>query len=276
MRYFFILYLASLFCIENIQAQRNIDINDVSMLDMPDGRRFVYEKDTVKAPLEGRVYLIDGMSGYIDAGFKDGYAVGKWNIYKKSNLIESMFYDDGYLDGEYIELSAYGNIRTLGYYRKGKKNGSWDEFYESGDKNKTCTYEDGDKILQIYYNTDGSIRSEQEFKNGDKNGVYRLYSYPDHLLKIERNFVDGTLFGKQFIWYTSNLNDYYQYSNYNEFGKLDGDFSEIYIDTKNVKTKGQYKNGRQMGKWIYGEPDGTIYQQNTYDNDGRLIESKKF
>lgn len=276
MRYFFILYLASLFCIENIQAQRNIDINDVSMLDMPDGRRFVYEKDTVKAPLEGRVYLIDGMSGYIDAGFKDGYAVGKWNIYKKSNLIESMFYDDGYLDGEYIELSAYGNIRTLGYYRKGKKNGSWDEFYESGDKNKTCTYEDGDKILQIYYNTDGSIRSEQEFKNGDKNGVYRLYSYPDHLLKIERNFVDGTLVGKQFIWYTSNLNDYYQYSNYNEFGKLDGDFSEIYIDTKNVKTKGQYKNGRQMGKWIYGEPDGTIYQQNTYDNDGRLIESKKF
>lgn len=276
MRYFFILYLASLFCIENIQAQRNIDINDVSMLDMPDGRRFVYEKDTVKAPLEGRVYLIDGMSGYIDAGFKDGYAVGKWNIYKKSNLIESMFYDDGYLDGEYIELSAYGNIRTLGYYRKGKKNGSWDEFYESGDKNKTCTYEDGDKILQIYYNTDGSIRSEQEFKNGDKNGVYRLYSYPDHLLKIERNFVDGTLVGKQFIWYTSNLNDYYQYSNYNEFGKLDGDFSEIYIDTKNVKTKGQYKNGRQMGKWIYGEPDGTIYQQNTYDSDGRLIESKKF
>ncbi|MFT3994081.1 MAG: hypothetical protein QM660_07225 [Dysgonomonas sp.] len=276
MRYFFILYLASLFCIENIQAQRNIDINDVSMLDMPDGRRFVYEKDTVKAPLEGRVYLIDGMSGYIDAGFKDGYAVGKWNIYKKSNLIESMFYDDGYLDGEYIELSAYGNIRTLGYYRKGKKNGSWDEFYESGDKNKTCTYEDGDKILQIYYNTDGSIRSEQEFKNGDKNGVYRLYSYPDHLLKIERNFVDGTLVGKQFIWYTSNLNDYYQYSNYNEFGKLDGDFSEIYIDTKNVKTKGQYKNGRQMGKWIYGEPNGTIYQQNTYDNDGRLIESKKF
>lgn len=276
MRYFFILYLASLFCIENIQAQRNIDINDVSMLDMPDGRRFVYEKDTVKAPLEGRVYLIDGMSGYIDAGFRDGYAVGKWNIYKKSNLIESMFYDDGYLDGEYIELSAYGNIRTLGYYRKGKKNGSWDEFYESGDKNKTCTYEDGDKILQIYYNTDGSIRSEQEFKNGDKNGVYRLYSYPDHLLKIERNFVDGTLVGKQFIWYTSNLNDYYQYSNYNEFGKLDGDFSEIYIDTKNVKTKGQYKNGRQMGKWIYGEPNGTIYQQNTYDNDGRLIESKKF
>lgn len=276
MRYFFILYLASLFCIENIQAQRNIDINDVSMLDMPDGRRFVYEKDTIKAPLEGRVYLIDGMSGYIDAGFKDGYAVGKWNIYKKSNLIESMFYDDGYLDGEYIELSAYGNIRTLGYYRKGKKNGSWDEFYESGDKNKTCTYEDGDKILQIYYNTDGSIRSEQEFKNGDKNGVYRLYSYPDHLLKIERNFVDGTLVGKQFIWYTSNLNDYYQYSNYNEFGKLDGDFSEIYIDTKNVKTKGQYKNGRQMGKWIYGEPNGTIYQQNTYDNDGRLIESKKF
>lgn len=276
MRYFFILYLASLFCIENIQAQRNIDINDVSMLDMPDGRRFVYEKDTVKAPLEGRVYLIDGMSGYIDAGFKDGYAVGKWNIYKKSNLIESMFYDDGYLDGEYIELSPYGNIRTLGYYRKGKRNGSWDEFYESGDKNKTCTYEDGDKILQIYYNTDGSIRSEQEFKNGDKNGVYRLYSYPDHLLKIERNFVDGTLVGKQFIWYTSNLNDYYQYSNYNEFGKLDGDFSEIYIDTKNVKTKGQYKNGRQMGKWIYGEPNGTIYQQNTYDNDGRLIESKKF
>lgn len=274
MKRLFIIYFIFTYSFINICAQAIVEIHDINIINLGDGQKFAHRKDETKTPLQGKIRLITGITTeYIDTDFKDGYIDGKWEYYENNKLIESTTYKDGYLDGEYIKLSTDGDILLIGNYLRGKKEGTWDEFSSAGDRRSTMTYKGDSKIRQVDYYLDGSVKTEKNFKDGKEDGVYRLYTYEDHEVKIERNYVAGKQVGKQFIWYTSNQNDYYQYSNYNKRGRLDGDFLEKYINGGHIKQSGKYIDGLKTGKWIYGEPDGTIYKEEIYEK-GLLVNNK--
>jgi antitoxin component YwqK of YwqJK toxin-antitoxin module len=353
------------------QAQE-LQITDIEMLNLGDGRLFARERKNEKA-LNGRVHIITGYTTeYIDAGFAEGYADGKWEYFKKNTLSEitnyskgwlngetikfyadgtavqtkvnlkngkadgtitrytpdgkleyeksmkdgieegaersydvsgkvvsetvfkngkaegksfahynrgsrdaylkTEYYKAGVLDGDYSEIYANGTVKVKGKYLNGKKEDVWEANKEDGKKKPTETFKNGNLIKRITYFTDDKIEMERNFdENGKQHGVEKKYDWEDGSLKTELNYVHGKQAGKQVRYMNSNAGNYIETSFYNEAGQKDGEYSEIFVDKKTVKTKGWYVNDKKNGKWTYGYNNGTIYKEETYEN-GKLID----
>lgn len=257
----------------NIFSQNQIEITDIQMNNLGDDQMYAHKRDEAKTPLNGKVRIITGFTTeYIDAEFKDGYGINKWEYYRKNKLTIAVNFKEGYMDGEFIEFYPSGDIKEKGQYLKGQKDGTWETFKSDGIIKLTEVYDKGEKIKTITYYTDGKTDRERNFKNGKEHGIDRQYTWEGEL-KSEKNYVNGKQVGKQVQYYSSNQSNFVQTSNYNEKGQLDGDFSEIFVDNKATKTKGKYKDGQKVGKWIYGYSH-QLYKEEIYEN-GKLIETKK-
>lgn len=260
--------------IGNAFSQEKIEIADIVMNNLGDDQMYAHKRNEAKTPLNGKVRIITGFTTeYINAEFKNGYGVNQWEYYRKNKLNTSVHFKDGYLDGSFVEYYPGGDIKMKGQYVKGQKNGTWETFKDDGIVKLTEIFDNGSVTKRVTYYTDGTVDMERNFKNGKEHGVSRQYTYPDGILKSEKNYVNGKQVGKQMQYYTSNQNDFVQNSNYNDRGQLDGEFTEIFAEKKTLKTKGLYKDGRKIGKWVYGYPNG-LYKEETYEN-GKLMDTKK-
>lgn len=270
----FLIVILSFSFLGNAFSQQKIELTDIVMTNLGDDQMYAHKRDEAKTPLNGKVRIITGYTTeYIDAEFKDGYGVNKWEYYRKNKLNSSVHFKDGYLDGSYTEYYPGGDIKIKGEYQKGQKNGKWETLKDDGTIKLTEVYDTGSLTQKITYYTDGTVDMERNYKNGKEHGISRQYTYPDGELKSEKNYVNGKQVGKQMQYYTSNQHNYIQTSYYNDNGKLDGEFTEIFADKETIKTKGMYKNGRKTGKWVYGYPH-KLYKEEIYE-DGKLIETKK-
>ncbi len=257
----------------NSFAQDKIEIADIVMNNLGDDQMYAHKRDEAKTPLNGKVRIITGFTTeYIDAEFKNGYGINKWEYYRKNKLTISVNLKDGYMDGEFTEFYPSGDIKEKGRYIKGQKDGTWETLKSDGIIKQTEVFEKGEKIKTITYYTDGKVDRERNFKNGKEHGIDKQYTWEGDL-KSEKNYVNGKQVGKQTQYYSSNQSNFVQISNYNDKGQLDGEFTETFADNKAVKTKGQYKEGRKTGKWVYGYPH-KLYKEEIYE-DGKLLETKK-
>ena len=248
-------------------AQNNIQLGDIEMVNLGDKQLYAHKRGDYDAPITGKTRIITGVTTeYIDAEFKDGFAVGNWEYYANNNKMAVMNYVDGYLDGEFSEYYSGGGLEIKGYYLKGQKHGTWETFNGDGTIKLMEVYEN-DKIAKIIsYHTNGSVDRERNFKNGKEHGFDKQYT-SEGTLKSERNYVDGKQVGPQTQFYLSNAGDYTQKSSYNEQGQLDGSFSEIYESTGTVKIKGHYLKGQKHGTWETFKNDGVIKLTEVYEND---------
>jgi len=257
----------------NLFSQQQIEIADIVMNNLGDDQMYAHKRDEAKTPLNGKVRIITGFTTeYIDAEFKDGFGINLWEYYRKNKLTVKVHFKEGYMDGEFIEYYPGGDIKVKGQYIKGQKNGTWETLKDDGILKLTEVYENGSLTKKITYYTDGKIDMERNYKNDKEHGISKAYTF-EGTLKSEKNYVNGKQVGKQMQYYTSNQNDYIQTSNYNEKGQLDGDFSEIFAENKAVKSKGKYKEGKKIGKWVYGYSH-QLYKEETYE-DGKLTDTKK-
>jgi Uncharacterized protein conserved in bacteria len=251
-------------------SQNQLQIADVEIVNLGDGQRYVHKRDEAKTPVNGKVRFITGMTTeYIDTELKDGYVDGKWDYYERNVLKESTSFKNGYVDGEYAEYFRSGDVKFKGHFAKGEKHGSWEEFNIDGDKKVMEIYDGGRMTKKVTYYLNGNVDAERNYQNGREHGVAKRYTL-DGKMKSEQNYVNGKRVGKQVVHYSSNQEDYIQTSYYNENGKLDGDFSEIYVKNNNVKSKGKYKNGQKDGKWITGYANG-MTKEEVYNN-GVLVD----
>jgi antitoxin component YwqK of YwqJK toxin-antitoxin module len=253
MKHFFTIILLLCLTALSIQAQE-LKISDIEMMNLGDGRLFARkaaldEKD--QKPINGRVRIITGYTTeYIDAGFDNGYADGKWEYYSRNKLSEVMNYSKGLLNGEKII------------------------YYEDGKIKEQSMMKDGKVQKRTTYFTDGKVERERNFdEDGKEHSTDKRYDWKTGKLKAELNYIHGKQVGKQVRYMTSNVGDYTETSYYNEAGLKDGDYSEIFIQDNNVKAKGQYINDKKNGKWIYGYEHGVLYKEETYDN-GQLVDTK--
>ena len=68
-------------------------------------------------------------------------------------------------NGDFEELSVYGYLTLKGSFKNGDKDGEWQYFYYTGDKEKVSNYEDG--VLNGPYNyfyDNGQVNVEGNYK----------------------------------------------------------------------------------------------------------------
>ena len=258
--YLLTLLILILTAVQSATAQNEVKLRDIECYNLGDGRYFCRDKET-KKPLQGSSRIIDGYtSQYTEATFKDGIPNGSWKVYKYKKLAEERTYKNGELDGPYKEYyTDGGTVKTSCTYVNGKKDG---------------------KLLQ-YYN-DGKIEIEAEYKDGKRNGWERKYNYDDGSLKSEVFYKDDEVSSdtgsggpvKQTKQITSNQGNYVQ-TFYAINGKYEGEYTEQWMEgAKAMKAKGQYKDGKKTGLWVYEDVSGKKESEENYLNgelDGTFI-----
>ncbi len=261
--------------LSQVNAQNTLKIEEIEIVNLGDGQQYAHKRDDDKTPLEGKIRIITGYTTeYIDADFKEGYAEGRWEYYKKNKLNSYVTYKNGYLNGECGELDYSGEPKETGNYKNGKKDGKWYTYYSGDEVKEMKEYKDDELRKTIEYFTDGSISSERNFLNKKEHGAEKRYDWETGRLKTDKYYENGKPVGKQMQYYSSNRDDYIQVSNYSKDGKLHGKYTETYAETNKIKVEGQYKDGKKTGTWRYGTKDGKITKEEKYQ-DNKLIETKK-
>ena len=108
---FLFVFLCSTFSIQ-IRGQQSIKISDINLVNLGDGQAYAHNKDEAKTPVKGKVRIITGVTTeYINAQFNDeGLAIGKWEYYKNNELRSYISYENGYMNGEWGEVSSSGDL----------------------------------------------------------------------------------------------------------------------------------------------------------------------
>ena len=272
-------YLISLSVIvmlsENVvsYAQSSVNLSDIEMVNLGDNQLYAHKRGNYDSPVTGKIRIMTGVTTeYIDAEFKNGFAAGKWQYFDNNKKTIEMNYLNGYLDGEYIKYYSGGDVEFKGRYLKGQKHGKWETFKSDGTIKLTEVFANDDMTKKITYYADGSVDRERNYKNGKEHGIDKQYT-SEGKLKAENNYVNGKQVGAQMKFYASNAGNYIERCNYNAQGKLDGMFTETFEENGAVKKKGQYKDGRKVGRWTYGYLSG-LYKEEEY-KDGKLIETNQ-
>ena len=109
-------------------------------------------------------------SGYLFMleNYENGLRQGESLVFSAdSTVLERIFYVDGLLNGERILYYPYGNVMFKYTYELGVLNGPYQYFFESG-----------------------SIGEEGQFKEGKKDGLWKIYDVESPEVQ-EINYIDG-------------------------------------------------------------------------------------
>lgn len=220
------------------QAQKEYSIEQVSAINVGDGR-ILFRDLTTESPLNGDRRIIDGYhSAYIRAEFKDGFYNGKYEEY------------------------GYGKLLCEGAYKEGRKNGVFKTYDSEGRVKEEKSYKDAklDGAHRTYYTT-GQIEREVNYSNGKQDGKELAYD-PDGTLRRDHTYKDGKQVGKQFTFLKGTY-ELYETEYYDEYGRKDGDYSSIFTFGL-PHVLGHYKNGLKDGRWIEFAESGDTLTVQTY------------
>lgn len=180
--------------------------------------------------------------------FENGKEVGVFKFYditesKRPVVIKTFFPDSDSLFVQFYRLN--GSIQTEGVLNRKKRVGNWK-----------------------YYYPDGTIMSEENYKNGLLNGEQLVY-YPDGQVTEFAVYKDGLLHGV-----TSKYSDQgvlieeVTYLN----GKANG-LAKYFELNGDLKETGHYKDGQRIGKWEY-YLDGEIASEKDKKKKNTFTKSK--
>ena len=114
-------------------AQKEYKIDQVSVVNVGDGRLLFQELKTEKA-LNGEHRIIDGYhSAYVLASFKDGFYDGGYKEYVDNILITEGSYKGGRKDGLFKINSKFdGKLKEEKSYKEGKLDGTSKSYFTTG------------------------------------------------------------------------------------------------------------------------------------------------
>lgn len=231
----FLLLLPSL-----VQAQKEYPIEQVSAINVGDGRILFRDLKTEK-PLGGDHRIIDGYhSAYVQAEFKDGFYNGRY------------------------EEHVYNKLKCEGAYKDGRKDGTFKWYDDEGRVKEEKSYKGGklDGAHKTYYPT-GAVEREVNYRDGKQDGKELSYDF-DGTLRRDHTYKDGKQVGKQFTFLEGTY-ELYETAYYNEYGQKDGDYSSVFTFGL-PHVLGHYKNGQKDGQWIEIAESGDTLVIETYVN----------
>ena len=130
----------------------------------------------------------------LEEGFLlNGKRTGTWITYHlgKSAVKSTVSYVDGQLNGPFMEYNDRGQVESIVTY----KNGLYDGFfakYKFSRPLQEATYKNNklDGVRKIYYENNGKIQSETEYKDGVQHGMHRFYNEKGQTL-MEYEYKNG-------------------------------------------------------------------------------------
>jgi antitoxin component YwqK of YwqJK toxin-antitoxin module len=224
-------------------------------------------------------------------------------------------------NGEEKEYHYNGQLSAIGIYVKGAKEGKWTYYDEQGKLKKTGNYTNDKTAGEWkFYDKDGNLSDILNYENGLSESYYtngKLKSKGKNVTSVEKYYKTGTFetyneftseletlesFKKgkpigEYIIYGRN-GDLKEIGNYDENGKLSGEWKEYYYsylqnsDNKypkaTLKVTGYFKNGNTTGEWKLYYENGNLnavghFENNEktgewkyYDEKGNLIKTEKY
>ena len=179
--------------------------------------------------------------------------VTKFYEYSSQKKEEYQVDAQGVMNGFYKNYLDDGRLIKHYNYLNGIEHGSWIEYYGTGPKTNGFVTCFGKPMLERQYDK-GKILWEKDFTCVDNLQV----------IETKREIMkDGTY--KLTTYYPNGKPEEVKYlSNFS--GTSVGEFISYYEDGKTA-VKGQYKDGRQMGKWVAFYPKGDTFEITDYFHD---------
>ena len=201
--------------------------------------------DDKNKPLSGCYHIIIHRNKYIVANISKGVLEGEWTMYAYGdNVVEKAFFKNGCYDGKFV--STYSDHETYTF--------------------KNCKLQHF-----IAYHSNGQLKVERNYENGQLHGEVKEYDDEGKLIK-ESNFANGKRHGKQL---EVRSNGYSIISNYNN-GLQVGEYLAKF-GNENVSEKGEYdSDGKKIGKWIDNRENGNPHEETNYKDGEYHGEVKKY
>jgi len=251
----------------NLVSYHNIDNIDNSQHDVGDVfNYFWYINTNNEARATSLVNLcVNGYNqGLHEMWYKTWYENGNS---QSSNIKSQGYYDKGKEHGMWKQWYKNGNIKSRGNYDKGERQGVWEEWHNNGNIKSIGSYE-LDGLENINYskkyglweewNSDGCLKNTCWYDRGKKHGVYNYY-YDDGQLGNTGLYNYDKKSGLWQAWYRDGtLMHNWHYDNDKEHGLW-----EAWGKNGKIKSKGYYNNDRKLGVW------------ETFDENGNLVETVK-
>jgi antitoxin component YwqK of YwqJK toxin-antitoxin module len=150
-------------------------------------------------------------------------------------------YVNGQIDGKIIYYYLDSVVSVVGQYKTGLKEGNW-----------------------FYYDQKTILTLKEIYKAGKLQSTERLHGefedfYPNQSLKSTTNYKLGKKEGLYKEFYEAKM-----------IMPPNGETNESYLEPSAPKIMGNYKDGKQEGKWIFYTKDGNIEKTEFY-KEGVLL-----
>ena len=209
---------------------------------------------------------------------KNGLKQGYWKVnYDNGKIKYQSFFQGNKPMGELKRYYEDGTIKAImEFYNKGERSRS-KIFYENGEIAAEGNFigTEKDSIWKYYSYFDKTLRMEENYKNGVKDGVSKKY-FPNGNIAEELNWTNNKKNGDWIQRYENGnikLKSFYQNDNRN------GDFQVFYEDNK-PEIKGQFSDNLMQGNWVYYDENGNektkiIYINNVPQNASQLEQEQQ-
>jgi len=178
-------------------------------------------------------------------------------LYKNGKKRESLFFKNGFLEGNQTGYFMDGSIKKLETWKQQRKISAKE--YDK-EKRLVSIYEN-DIEKKTSYHSNGSIHSKTTFKNGLKDGSFS-YFHDNNKLKTIEIWKNDTLYSEK-QWYDNGC--IASISNFKN-GNKDGLFKEYYSNGK-VRVIQMYAHGQKNGPSTSYFPNGKVYAIGNYEYD---------
>jgi antitoxin component YwqK of YwqJK toxin-antitoxin module len=231
--------------------------------DVKDGNTTVYYKDGkvkqvipfVAGKEEGQGYELSPDSTTITVTqYKMGFIQHEEKINRRD--------DKGLKQGMWKEFYPTGVVKNEVNFSDDKMNGYFKEYSPKGSLLNTTKYINGAiqtnapelaklDVKTSYYDN-GAVKFTATYKDGVAEGIQREFS-PEGNVIGAKIFVEGVLTGEGIL---------------DTAGRQQGPWKE-YHPNGELKSQGEYLNGKRIGDWVFYHPNKKIEQKGKYDKKGR-------
>ena len=174
-------------------------------------------------------------------------------------------YSNGYKEGEQKSYFENGNVKAVFFSSLGSKNGVFQGYYKEkeGVLQKKCSYRNNLLHGDFFgYYKSGNLMNQSNYVYDTISGIY--YEFFDSTQRLVSNFghyIKGSK-EEKWIWYYQNQKIYISgdFTNDKKMG-----FGKFFIQW-NIKQRGEYADGKEVGLWEFFNNDGSYSFKGQYLN----------
>lgn len=193
---------------------------------------------------------------------EDGKETGTWVKFHGGGTVQFLTqYVDGLKHGLRLKVTEHGQIIAQELFERDSLHGFQRYYDAQGRLERELNYKHGVKhgVETEYYVDRGRVRARTEWVNGEKDGKVEWY-YPEGVVSASYEYRQGKIDGiVEYFYLDGPRRSTTEYKD----NQRHGEHQEFY-ESGQLKVFGQYHEGEQSGVWTYYNEDGTIERNHQY------------